>query len=113
MRHRKSLRQPGLAEEAKELGRDGGMRNVILDLVVLLVILGLCTNQNGVKKVNIGVTPPVALMHNMRDSRLIIERLFLLCALDSIVPTVFNPSPFFPFFMLVSCPTQLNEVSIA
>ena len=89
------------------------MGNVILDLVVQLVILGLCTNQNGVKKVNIGVTPPVALMHNMRDSRLIIERLFLLCALDSIVPTVFNPSPFFPFFMLVSCPTQLNEVSIA
>ena len=73
------------------------MGNVILDLVVLLVILGLSTNQNGVRKVKSGVTSRLALMHNMRDSRLIIESLFLLCALDSIVPTVFNPSPFFPF----------------
>ena len=99
MRHRKSLRQPGLAEEAKELGRDGGMGNVILALVVLLVILGLSTNQNGVRKVNIaiGVTTPVALMHNMRNPRLIIESMFLLCAVDLMVPTVFNPSPFFLF----------------
>ena len=89
------------------------MGNVILVLVVLLGILGLSNNQNVVRKVKIGVTSRLALMHNMRDSRLIIERLFLLCVLDSIVPTVFNPSPFFPFFMLVSCPTQLNEVSIA
>ena len=76
------------------------MGNVILVLVVLLGILGLSNNQNVVRKVKIGVTSRLALMHNMRDSRLITESVFLLCALDFIVPTVFNPSPF-PFFMLV------------
>ena len=72
------------------------MGNVILVLVVLLGILGLSNNQNVVRKVKIGVTSRLALMHNMRDSRLITESVFLLCALDFIVPTVFNPSPF-PF----------------
>ena len=43
------------------------MGNVILVMVVLLFILGLSNNQNSVRKINIGVTPPVALMHNMRD----------------------------------------------
>ena len=50
MRHRKSLRQPGQGTRSKELGQDGVMGNVILALVVLLVILGLSNNQNGVKK---------------------------------------------------------------
>ena len=70
---------------------------MILVLVVLLLILGLSTNQNGVRKVKIGVTSRLALMHNMRDSRLITESRFLLCCFDSMVPIVFNPSPILPF----------------
>ena len=50
------------------------MGNVILVLVILLVILGLSTNQNGVRKVKIGVTSRLALMRDMRDSRLITEK---------------------------------------